>query len=149
MKLNYIDSETMYGIWIPYLLISLWLLLYNKRKTIQLRLVADYIANSAICSSENNIRIIIKSHRFGLYDFRKKKVIISPKYSYIHCLDDIHVWIYKKTERGDRYGIYSLKYRRVIANPIYESGSPFINSIATLKLNGQNVLIDVTGNILR
>lgn len=62
---NIIDRE-MHTIWLISIVISFWFLLYNKRKTMQLRLMTDYIVNNSITSSDKDARIIIKHHRFPL-----------------------------------------------------------------------------------
>ena len=103
---------------------------------------AHYIENK--CISGNIVRIA-HYHRMGLFDKRKKKVILTSYYTNIHKFDAQHLLIYN----GRKKGLYSLQYRKLIIPVGYESivhGSQ--SSVFGAVYSGAVKYYDVKGNIL-
>ena len=111
-------------------------------KKLRYKLNADYIEGNFI--NRKIVRIARKS-RMGLFDKRKKKVLLSSNYSNIEKFDNQHLLISK----GNKKGLYSLTYRRIIIPVMYDSISQFANSVTSATAQGTEHHYDVKGNELR
>ena len=81
----------------------------------------------------------------GLFDRNKKKVLLSSTYSNIEKFDNQYLLISK----GNKKGLYSLTYRKVIIPVMYDSISPFANSVTSATIQNAEHHYDVKGNKLR
>lgn len=111
-------------------------------KKLRYKLNADYIEGNFINSEI--VRIARKS-RMGLFDKRKKKVLLSSNYSNIEKFDNQHLLISKSNKKG----LYSLTYRKIIVPVMYDSISHFTNSVTSAIVQGTEHHYDVKGNELR
>lgn len=111
-------------------------------KKLRYKFNADYIEDSFI--KDKIVRIARKS-RMGLFDKKKKKVLLSSTYSNIEKFDNQHLLISK----GNKKGLYSLTYRRIIVPVQYDSISQFANSVTSAITQGTEHHYDVKGNELR
>ena len=111
-------------------------------KKLRYKLNADYIEGNFINSEI--VRIARKS-RMGLFDKRKKKVLLSSNYSNIEKFDNQHLLISK----GNKKGLYSLTYRKIIVPVMYDSISHFTNSVTSAIVQGTEHHYDVKGNKLQ
>lgn len=111
-------------------------------KSLRYKYNADYIEERFV---ENGIvRIARKSH-VGLFDKKKKKVLLSSIYSNIEKLDNQHLLISK----NNKIGCYSLKYRKIIIPVSYDSISNFVNSVTSATVQGIEHHYDKKGNRLQ
>lgn len=110
-------------------------------KKLRYKFNADYIEGTFVNSEI--VRIARKS-RMGLFDKRKKKVLLSSSYSNIEKFDNQHLLISK----GNKKGLYSLTYRKIIVPVMYDSISQFVNSVTSAAIQGTEHHYDVKGNEL-
>lgn len=117
------------------------IILKSVYKKIRFKCNADYIEPKF--RGDDIVRIARKS-KMGLFDKKKKRVLLPSKYSDILIFGS-HILICK----GNKKGLYSLEYRKIIIPVLYDSISQFENSVATATLQGVKYHYDVKGNKLR
>jgi len=89
------------------------------------------------------VRIANKG-KLGLFDTRKKSVMLLSTYDSITEFDKEHILI----EQNGKKGIYSIAQKRIIVPVSFDSISPFSNSVCSAILNGTTTHYDVKGNRL-
>lgn len=141
-NIDWYDSSFVQAFFFGVAAIFALLVLKSIYKKIRFKFNADYI-ESNFCGDEI-VRIARKS-RMGVFDKKKKKVLLPSKYSDVENFDDHHLML----SVGTKKGLYSLKYRRIIVPIKYESISKFVNSVTTVRFNGNDYHYDVKGNLLR
>ena len=105
------------------------------------RLNADYIEDNFL--AHDIVRIARKS-RMGLFDKKKKKVLLNSIYHEIDKFDNQHLLVTKDKKKG----IYSIAFHKIIIPVKYDSISKFVNSVATAKIGADEFHYDVKGNRL-
>ena len=110
-------------------------------KKLRYKLNADYIEDRFL--DHDIVRIAHKS-KMGLFDKKKKKVLLDSIYCSIDKFDNQHLIITK----DERKGIYSIVSRKIIIPVRYDSISQFVNSVATAKIGTDEFHYDVKGNRL-
>lgn len=117
-------------------------LLKSAYRKLMYKYAAEYIEQRFI---ENDLVRIAKKSKMGLFDKKRRKVLLQPKYTNIEKFDADHLIIsVDKTQ-----GIYSLPLRKIIVPVQCEHILPFSNCVTTVKIHGQECHYDVKGNKLR
>lgn len=125
------------------IILTFSVLLNNICHKIKYNLNADYIEEHFI---DNQIVRIAKKSRLGLFNKKKKKVLILSNYTNIDKFDENHILLYK----GDLKGLYSLTYNKIIVPTKFKSISYFTNAITTaISVDGVSYHFDVKGNKLK
>lgn len=104
--------------------------------------MTEYVEKDNISGS---ICRIAKQGKLGLFDSKKKRILLFTKYDNITVFDECHFLI----EQNQRKGIYSIKKRKLIIPVEFNSVEPFVSSIAKACLNGVEYHFDVNGNSMR
>jgi RNA polymerase subunit RPABC4/transcription elongation factor Spt4 len=116
-----------------------YMLTYKKRKTSEIRNVA-----SAIENSDRNDRYLTKAGKYGLYDWRRKKVLLPVEYD---SLTPLNIGAYYIIVIGNKQGIYSRLSNSIIVPCEYDAVTPFVDSVATLTKGNITKRVDTQGNI--
>ena len=111
----------------------------GKRKKNQLCSIA-----SAIENSQRNDRYLTKAGKYGLYDWKKRKVLLPVEYDALESMDYGSYYILSK-ETGK--GIYSRLLNRVIVPCEYDAVTPFAGHRATVTKNNVTKQVDTQGNL--
>jgi hypothetical protein len=131
-------------IWIVVLIfffsLLIWLLRvgYGENKTEELHKNA-----SAIEMTGEKYRRIMKGNKIGMYDWKKKKILLPVEYQSIERMGDV----YYKIKKDGKYGIFSKLLNRIIVDCEYDDVSPFVNNIAELVQGNKKLKVDSQGNI--
>jgi len=142
----YISESFFFGFLLPSSGISFMLLLIfsinyryvNNTKKKQFRR-----AVASIEDTTDNIRLIQKSRKFGLYDWKKGEILLIPVYDFIQTQNG---W-YFTVQQGNQYGIYNGATRTFIVPCEYDYISPFVNGVATITKDHITKQVDTQGNI--
>lgn len=141
--LLYYHQDYLISIIFVFFLITILFLINNIYNKIRYNLNADYIEEKFI---GNQIVRIAKKSRLGLFNTKKKKVLLSSRYTNIEKFDNNHLLLFK----GNLKGLYSLTYHKIIVPVKYESISNFINAVTTIvSKDGTLYHFDVKGNRLK
>jgi hypothetical protein len=98
---------------------------------------------SAIENTDARDRLISKAGKLGLYDWRKKKVLLGIEYDSIKKQNDF----YYVVNKGNKYGMFSRLSNSFIVPCEYDSVSPFVNNVATIIKGNITEQVDTQGNI--
>lgn len=83
--------------------------------------------------------------RLGLFDKKRKKVLLRSVYTRIDKFDNNHLII----SVGKYKGLYSIPYRRIIIPPSYDSITKGLKPVISAEYAGVVTHYDIKGNMLR
>ena len=116
--------------------------LRNCCKLIQYRINADYIEENIFIGETKRIA---KRKKLGLFDTKKKRILLRTKYDKITTFDDQHLQL----ENNSKVGIYSIPLRKIIVPLQYEQVMIIKNGVLCGVKDSQLTHYDTRGNVLQ
>ena len=111
-------------------------------KQIRYKLNADYIEEKAFVGDTKRIA---KCKKLGLFDAKKKRVLLRTKYDKISKFDEQHLQL----ENNSKMGIYSIPLKKIIVPLYYDTITSVKNGVLCGVNDSQITHYDIRGNVLR
>lgn len=111
-------------------------------KQIRYKLNADYIEEKAFVGDTKRIA---KCKKLGLFDAKKKRVLLRTRYDKISKFDEQHLQL----ENNSKMGIYSIPLKKIIVPILYEKITQVKNGVLCGVRDSQMIHYDTRGNVLR
>lgn len=103
---------------------------------------ADFIEEDCFIQK---LRRIAKDKKLGLFDNKKKIVLLNPIYDSITKFDDVHIQL----EKGKKFGLFSIPLRKIIVPIEFDGIAPVQNGVIEVVKDSHRSHYDIHGNVLK
>lgn len=126
---------------IPIAVIGIYFIVWSYKK-FRFSVNADYIESPVFVG---DVVRIARKCKLGLFDNKKKRVLLSSNFDSIEKFDRQYLML----KKAGKSGVYSLDRRSIIIPVVFDSISEFKNSVASATCGENTIHYDIKGNRLR